>query len=136
VSVAEAERFQTSKIDLVTLDVYEPNKPRRSVVLEVSAIKELFEGIEMDDVVAGARRASSRSAPAAGRSRPRSGGPAVKIDYTASDRYGQVHRGRVTDEEAKLVRENQDQASKNRVSQGHPPIDWNDPKEGIRYRMF
>ena len=58
-----------------------------------------------------------------------------RVDYTASDRYGQIHRGKITDEEACLVRENAEQASLNRQGQGHPPIDWKDPKEIARYGL-
>ncbi len=60
---------------------------------------------------------------------------ADKVDYTASDRFGQLHRGRLTDEERELVRNDRQQASRNRVAQGHPPIDWDDPKEQARYGL-
>ena len=71
--------------------------------------------------------------------RPRGEGAAAsggdKIDYTAPDRFGQVHRGRLNDEEIQLVRENPEQASRNREAQGHPPIDWDDAKEQARYNL-
>ena len=46
-----------------------------------------------------------------------------------------LHRGRVTEEEARLVRDNRDQASANRQAQGHPPLDFADPAEVKRYGL-
>ena len=68
-------------------------------------------------------------------SRPTGRTKADKVDYTAPDRYGQLHRGRLTDEERELVRANREQASRNRQAQGHPPIDWDDDKERTRYGL-
>ena len=73
------------------------------------------------------RRRSGRAAASGAQSR------AEKIDYTAADRFGQLHRGRITADEARLVREQPTQASANRESQGHPPIDFDDPAERKRY---
>jgi hypothetical protein len=70
--------------------------------------------------------------------RPRDEGAAPrgdKIDYTAPDRYGQLHRGRLNEAEIQLVRDNPEQASRNREAQGHPPIDWDDAKERTRYGL-
>lgn len=79
------------------------------------------------------------AAPARRGRRPRGeGAPASrgeKIDYTAPDRYGQLHRGRLNDAEIELVRDNPEQASRNREAQGHPPIDWDDAKEQARYSL-
>ena len=58
-----------------------------------------------------------------------------KVSYTDDDKFGQIHRGRLTDEEIALVKSNPDQASRNREAQGHPAIDWNDPKEKSRYSL-
>lgn len=136
VSVAEAGKLQTSKIDIVTLDVYEPNKPKRSVVLNASALSELFEGVNMDDVVAGARRVEPTTFSQRRRTVRSSAARGEKIDYTAPDHFGQLHRGRVTSEEAELVRKNREQASANRQAQGHPPIDFDDAREKARYFDF
>lgn len=77
------------------------------------------------------------AAPRRGR-RPRSEGAAAhgeKVDYTAPEHFGQLHRGRLTDEEIKLVKENPEQASRNRQAQGNPAIDWDNPKERSRYNL-
>jgi hypothetical protein len=88
-------------------------------------------------VLEGAGRAELKTVPPS--QRPgRVSGPssrAEKADYTAADRFGQLHRGRITAEEARLVREQRAQASANRQAQGHPPIDFDDPAERKRYGL-
>ncbi len=59
----------------------------------------------------------------------------TKIDYTDPDRFGQLHRGRITEKEAALVRENLDAANAHRAAAGQSPIDPNDPKEKQRYGL-
>jgi hypothetical protein len=141
VSVAEAERFQTSTIELVNITVYEPNRAPRRVVLEGSTFAELFKGVDMNALVEAGRQVARESG--AGRGRPagprraRSASPAKadRIDYLSQERFGQLHRGRVTEEEARLVRENLDQANKNRAAAGQPAIDPANEREKARYGL-
>ena len=56
-----------------------------------------------------------------------------KIDYTDEEHFGQLHRGRVTEEEAALVRSNLDQANRNRTAAGQPPIDPQGAADKKRY---
>ena len=95
---------------------------------------------DVDQVLEGARAVDMARIPPSQRGRaPVSSTPSAakadKVDYTAPDRYGQLHRGRLTDEERELVRANREQASLNRQAQGHPPIDWDDDKEKTRYGL-
>lgn len=131
VTTAEAAKLQSSKLALVAIEVYEPNKPKRSVIIEADTLNKLFVGI---DLVSRGRKVTARPAPAARKAAaPRSGGP--KLDYGTLENMALLHRGRVTEVEAKLVRENMEQASKNREAQTGKPIDWNDPKEKARYGL-
>lgn len=142
VSTEEAAKLTNTTLRLVSMTVFEPNKPPRSLQMETKVLDKLFSGVDFDKVLEGARRADMSALPpsqrpgrrAAGSSRSRSDRPG-KIDYTAPDRFGQLHRGRVTEEEARLVRENPEQASRNRQAQGHPPIDFSDPVEKKRYGL-
>lgn len=61
------------------------------------------------------------------------GAPMPRIDYLSPDNYGKLHRGKVTEQEAKLVRDNQERASKNRQEQTGEPIDFTDASEKKRY---
>jgi hypothetical protein len=137
ISTAEAAKLTETTLRLVALTVLEPNKPPRAVQMETKVLDRLFPEVDFDRVLEGARRADLAALPPSqrpGRSTVTSSRPTgAKADYTAPDRFGQLHRGRVTEEEARLVRDNRDQASANRQSQGHPPIDFADPAEVKRY---
>jgi hypothetical protein len=123
------------------MTVLEPNKPARTVQMETKVLDRLFGEVDFDRVLEGARRADLASVPPSQRparstsTQPSSAARGEKIDYTAPDRFGQLHRGRVTEEEARLVRENRDQASANRQNQGHGPIDFGDAAEIKRYSL-
>jgi hypothetical protein len=136
ISLDEAEKFQTSTIELVNVTVHEPNKPPRRVVLEASTFNGLFKGVDMDQLVGNARSVAQESSRASGPRRARSTSSAAKgerVDYTSPEKFGQLHRGRVTEEEASLVRDNLQQANANREKAGQAPIDPNDEREKKRY---
>jgi len=136
VTAAEAERFQTSKIDLVTLEIHEPNRPKRHVALETSAFASLFSGVDMDDVINRARTVSAAS-PSASRRGTRStgSGRGGRTDYTSPDHAGSVHRGRVTEAEAEYVRANLDAVNARLAAAGERVIDPADAKERARYGL-
>jgi hypothetical protein len=142
VSRGEAAKLTETTLRLVTMTVLEPDAPPRTVQVETKVLDRLFGDIDFDRVLEGARRADVASMPPSQRPGGRSAssssptvGRTEKIDYTAPDRFGQLHRGRVTEEEARLVRENRDQASENRQRQGHGPIDFGDAAEIKRYGL-
>ena len=94
VTAEEAERFQTSKIDLVTMEIYAPGERRRHVALEAGVLRELF--ADFDALVERARPVAG-SSPSAARTSGRSGGSRrAKIDYGSAEHAGSLHRGRVT----------------------------------------
>lgn len=66
---------------------------------------------------------------------PRGSAPAkpAGVDYKSIDNAGLEHRGRVTEEEARLVRDNLETANANRAREGQGPIDPNDVKMKKRY---
>lgn len=137
-STAEAAKLTDTTLRLVSMTVYEPDKPPRSVQIETKVLDRLFGEVDFDRVLEGARRADLAALPPSqrpGRQGATRTGRPEKIDYTAPDRFGQLHRGRVTEEEARLVREHREQASANRQAQGHPPIDFDDPSEIKRYGL-
>lgn len=137
ISTAEAAKLTETTLRLVAMTVYEPNKSPRSVQIETKVLDRLFPGVDLDRVLEGARRADLGAVPPSQRPgrQPASTARSARVDYTAADRFGQLHRGRVTEEESRLVREQRDQASANRQTQGHPPIDFDDPAERKRYGL-
>lgn len=135
-SADEAGKLSDTSLRLVTFELHAPNSPVRTARLESKALDKIFPNWE--DVLGSAPKAEVATAARAATTRKaasKSTSAADKINYTAPDRYGQLHRGRITEEESRLVRENPDQASRNRQAQGHPAIDWNDAKEKSRYGL-
>jgi hypothetical protein len=140
VAADELERFQPSKIEFVNLVVYGPDGSRWPVAMELKQFTGLFgDGADVAAVLAAARPSDEPAPARAPARRARAAAPkgerAERVDYTAPDRFGQLHRGRVTYDEAFAVRNDQAQASRNRERQTGSPIDWDDPKERKRYGL-
>jgi hypothetical protein len=137
ISTSEAAKLTDSTLRLVSMTIYEPDKAPRSVQMETKVLDRLFGDVDFDRVLDGARRADLKTVPPS--QRPARAASAAsrgeKIDYTSDDRFGQLHRGRITADEARLVREQPTRASANREAQGHPPIDFDDPAERKRYSL-
>lgn len=136
ISTDEAAKLTDTTLRLVGMTVFAPGESARSVRIETKVLDKLFVDVDFDRVLEGARRADlSKVAPSQRPSRGSAGPRPERIDYTASNHFGQLHRGRVTEAEAALVRGDRDQASANRQAQGHGSIDWNDPAERKRYGL-
>lgn len=142
VSASEAAKLTETTLRLVSMTVLEPDRPPRSVQMETKVLDRLFGDVDFDRVLEGARRADLTSVPPSQRPSRRadpssstSASASAKVDYTAADHFGQLHRGRVNEEEARLVRADRDRASANRQAQGHPPIDFTDAAEIKRYGL-
>lgn len=134
VTKAEAEKFKSTDLKLATITVHATGQTAKTMQIETKALEKLFgANTSFDDILGGARKVARPATSAKGKQTPASKGE--RIDYTQPHTFGQLHRGRVTDAEKELVQKNKAQASKNREAQGHPPIDWNDPKEQERYGL-
>jgi hypothetical protein len=137
--VTEAERLEASKLSIVSVAVYLPGQtiPRR-VIMDAAAFDKHFDG-DVSAVLLAARpgggapgqRPRGRPSAARGAATARM----EKVDYTDPSHFGQLHRGRITETEAELVRGDPAQASMNRQVQGHPPINWDDDAEKGRYGL-
>lgn len=138
VTTDEAGQFQTTKLELVHLTVHEPGQPPRHVVLEAKMFAGLFKGVDMAEVIENARPVESSAPVRSGRAKTTVRKPAApkanRIDYTEMENIGLIHRGRVTDEEAALVRANMGQANANRAREGQPRV-GEDPKDAQRYHL-
>jgi hypothetical protein len=135
ISTSEAAKLTDSTLRLVSMTIYEPDRAPRTIQMETKVLDRLFGDIDFDRVLEGARRADLKTVPPSRRPGRVAASRAEKVDYTAADRFGQLHRGRITAEEARLVREQPTQASANREVQGHPPINFEDPAERKRYGL-
>lgn len=83
-----------------------------------------------------AARAPGGNEPSRAPRTPRTVRPATssdKVDYTTLDHAGEVHRGRVTETEAQLVRDNLERVNMRLANEGRPKIDPSDPVMKKRY---
>lgn len=132
-STAEAEKLVGATLDLVTFTIFAPNVAPREAIIEAKQIEKIFKGVDFEGVLSTAPRAE---APAERKTRaPRGSAPKSgdKVNYASAEHCGELHRGRITEEESSLVRADPDRASANRERQTGKGIDWNDPKEKSRY---
>lgn len=144
-SKTEVDRLRVESTSLALLELVMPDGETVRLALPSDQFRSAIRG-DADEVLANAEGLSfapiqpEPEQPRRRARRPRGeGAPAAdrgeKINYTDSDHFGQLHRGRLTDEEVTLVKGNPDQASRNREAQGHPAIDWSDAKERSRYGL-
>lgn len=144
VSLDEASKLTSDNSDMVIFQIFEPNKPPRRVVLNGTDLAKLYKGVDFADVIQRAepvpQRAEAAARSVATRGRPKGTTKAPKaqgsgINYRDMENIGLEHRGRVTEEEAQLVRENLDKANANRAREGQAPIDPTNEKFAKRYGM-
>ena len=112
----------------------------RRVAIEADQFKRSIRG-DADEVLANAEGLSFTPAPPVeepkrrGR-KPRGEGASAateKVNYASLEHAGTPHRGRVTEAEAELVRNNLADINERLEAQGHPKIDPNDDKAKKRY---
>jgi hypothetical protein len=77
----------------------------------------------------------SRAEASAGRGRRGSGAQRSRVDYGSLAHAGEPHRGRITDAEKELVRNNLDEVNKRLTQQGMRTIDTADPDMQKRYGL-
>jgi hypothetical protein len=140
VSQAEAQKLQVSKIDLVSLLIQEPDSRPRRVVMDAAAFAQVFKGVDIESVLREARPVGDDPAapPRKRRGRPKgTTRPAAtksdKIVYSDPQHAGNLHRGRVTDAEAAVVRKHLNEINERLAAEGRPIIDPKDPKAKARY---
>lgn len=135
-SVDEVEGLESSRIQLVSVGIQLPgHSATRRVVMEVAAFDAILGGRDPAEVLLQARSSEGRVSRAAPRRRPSPGGRGDRVDYTDPARFGQLHRGRVTEDEAALVRADLEQANRNRAAAGQRSIDPQSEADKKRYRF-
>lgn len=130
--VSELGDIDGQTLDLVTFELHHPDAEEpEQIIMEVEAFNKLFTEGDVDEVIrnakpSGRRGASRGAAGAAGK---------AKVNYATLEHCGTPHKGRTTEEEARLVRENLEQVNARLKAEGHRIIDPNDPKMRERYGL-
>lgn len=140
-SKTEVDRLRVEGTPLALIELLMPDGETVRLALPADQFRKAIKG-DADEVLASAEGLTFAppSEPETQRRRgrrPRGEGAAAasgpKLDYSAPENAGVMHRGRVTETEAEWVRNNLDEANENRRRSGQPEIDPNDEKEKKRY---
>ncbi len=131
----EAAASELADIDMGARDVAvielhsAGDQPPRRVVLDVAVFDKLAADQPMEELLANATPARSN-----GRAdRPAASRNADRVNYATLERAGEPHKGKMTEAEARLVRENLDVINARLAASGQRTIDPADPKMRERY---
>jgi hypothetical protein len=117
----EIETIDDASLDVVVVEIYDGDEPRR-VTLTAGEFDELATDVPMAQVLKQAERVTPAKRPAA-----------PKIDYSTLEHAGKPHRGKITTEEAQLVRDKLEEINKRLADDGLRQIDPADPDHAERY---
>ncbi|MFV2100522.1 hypothetical protein [Micromonospora sp. LOL_024] len=121
----EVESIDDAALDVAVVEIhdrYGHGEPRR-VVLTASE----FDAMATDVPMAQLLRTAERVRP------PKARRATEKVDYGTVEHAGKPHRGRVTEDEARLVREQLDEVNKRLADAGLRQIAPADPEHAARY---
>jgi hypothetical protein len=125
----ELEQLGKLTMKAVRLEVTMPGEEDATPhILTVNNFNKLAIGKPMADVLAGAQPTTPKR-----RSHNKTSNGEALRTFDTIEAAGLPHKGKIGDEEARLVRENLDAVNANRVAQGLPPIDPANPTEAKRY---
>lgn len=123
---AEIERIDDAALDVAVVEIVDgtPGSEPRRIVLTASEFDSLASDVPMAQLL----KTAERIRPV----RPAKRAP-TKIDYATMEHAGKPHRGRTTEEEAKLVRDHLDEINRRLAEEGIRQIDPTDPEHAERY---
>jgi hypothetical protein len=124
----EALGFEKEALNVAVLDIYLPgeDEPRR-VTLDAEVFNEKVTERAVGELLVAARPAK--------RARPASAPRTDRVDYATLEHAGKPHRGKATDAEKTLVRENLDEINKRLTAEGLRTISVNDAEHVERYGL-
>lgn len=132
----EVGKLESKKLSMVSLAVYVPGETVKRIIMDAAAFDGLFKG-SAEEVLAQAPKAGQAAPTGArrrGRPRGTSAAPkAEKIDYTSLEHAGRPHRGRITEAEAAIVRDNLADINDRLTKEGVRGID---PKDADMKRKY
>ncbi|HET9256796.1 MAG TPA: hypothetical protein VFO16_16580 [Pseudonocardiaceae bacterium] len=130
-AVDEVEAIRLSQLNVVSLKVYQGDgSAPETVTMKVEEFDQLSGEADMADVL---RRARPAYAP---RKQSKPAAPAIdKLDYSSLEHAGKPHRGKTTDAEKEVVRNNLDKINERLERDGMRPIRLDDPEMVTRYGL-
>jgi hypothetical protein len=130
-SLDEVEPIRKSALNLVSLKLYlvgDGSEPE-VITAEVQEFNNLATGLDMADII---RRAQPAYPP---RKQTRPAPVVDKLDYSTLEHAGKPHRGKTTDAEKDMVRQNLAAINERLEAEGIRTIDLNNPEHVARYGL-
>ncbi|MGJ5804369.1 hypothetical protein ACSCB1_35470 [Streptomyces europaeiscabiei] len=127
----DLEELRKNQREYAILEVVNEDGARERITVPAADFNELIQG-DAEDVLADAEpyvSPAAKQAPAPRKS------PEEKLDYKTLAYAGRPHRGKTTDEEKQMVRENLDQVNANLKAAGIRTIELSNPDHVARYDL-
>jgi hypothetical protein len=131
-AAGEAEAIRASVLNVVSLKLYQGDgSAPETVTMEVEAFNQLAGDMDMADVI----RKAKPAYPPRKSTKPTAAPPADKLDYASLEHAGKPHRGKTTDAEKEVVRNNLDKINERLERDGLRTIRLDDAEMVARYGL-
>lgn len=128
----EAALICSDALRVVSLKLYHgDDSAPETVTMEIEAFNKLAGEVDMADVIGKAAPAY----PPRKQSKPASASTTEKLDYATLEHAGKPHRGKTTDAEKEIVRDNLDKINERLERDGIRTIRLDDPEMVARYGL-
>jgi hypothetical protein len=132
VSADEVEHIRRGALSVVSLKIYQANgSAPEAVTMEVEAFNELAGDMNMSDII----RRAEPAYPPRKQVKPAPVSAAEKLEYATLEHAGKPHRGKTTDAEKEIVRNNLDTINERLKRDGMRTIRLDDPEMVARYGL-
>ena len=129
-AVGELTDLDRAALDVVVVELHpRGDEPPRRLVLDVA----MFDKLAVDQPMAEVLENATSIRPTGRGDRLPAGRAADRVNYATLEYAGAPHKGKMTDAEARLVRENLDIVNARLAGAGHRTIDPADPRMRERY---
>jgi hypothetical protein len=126
----EIEKVDDAALDVAVVEVHDGAAEPRRIVMSVDDFDALATDVPMAQLLKTAERV--RPAKAVAKAAAANGD---RLDYATLAHAGKPHRGKITVEEAQIVREHLDEVNERLVAEGLRPIDPANPEHASRYGL-
>jgi hypothetical protein len=128
----EAELIRKSALSVVSLKLYEGDGSEpAAVTMEIEEFNNLAAGMDMTDII---QQAQPAYAPRK-QTKPAPASAADKLDYATLEHAGKPHRGKTTDAEKEIIRDNLTAINDRLQRDGIRTIDLNNAEHVMRYGL-
>lgn len=132
VSQDEVEPIRKGALGVVSLKLYQGGgSAPEAVTMEIDAFNKLGDERDMADVI----RRANPAYPPRKQIRPTPASTTDKVDYASLEYAGKPHRGKTTDAEKEIVRNNLDKINERLARDGMRAIRLDDPETVARYGL-